>query len=126
MLEKMYAEESIRRELAEGVHWELAVVDDAPAGFLSIMQEAGGRAKLNKLYLVPELHRRGLGQKLIGRACEVALDLGASELWLQVNKRNERAIQAYRRAGFRVEKEAVFDIGSGFVMDDFIMLRQVR
>jgi RimJ/RimL family protein N-acetyltransferase len=42
-----------------------------------------------------------------------------------VNKRNEPAIAAYLKAGFRIEKEAVFDIGGGFVMDDFLMVRPV-
>jgi ribosomal protein S18 acetylase RimI-like enzyme len=39
-------------------------------------------------------------------------------LWLQVNKRNGGAIAFYRAAGFEVVREAVFDIGGGFVMDD--------
>jgi RimJ/RimL family protein N-acetyltransferase len=126
MLELMYAPETIRREMSEGVHWELAHADDAPVGFLSLSLDGDGRAKLNKLYLAPELHGRGLGQELIRRACESAAAIfHVKELWLQVNKRNEQAIQAYRRAGFRVEKEAIFDIGNGFVMDDFIMARAV-
>jgi len=126
MLEMMYAEETIRREIADGVHWELATAGDMTAGFLSITSEDDARAKLNKLYLLPEFHGRGFGQQLIAHACEVAAKLGARELWLQVNKRNQRAIEAYRRAGFRVEKEAVFDIGNGFVMDDYLMTRSVR
>ena len=54
-----------------------------------------------------------------------ARTLGARDVWMQVNKRNERAIGAYLKAGFRIEKEAAFDIGSGFVMDDYLMVRGV-
>jgi len=125
MLEMMYSEEVIRRELDDGVRWELALDAGTPVGFLSISAEHDARAKLNKLYLVPELHGTGRGQQLIRRSLEVAASLGARELWLQVNKRNERAIHAYTRAGFRVDREAVFKIGNGFVMDDFIMCRVV-
>ena len=125
MLEMMYAEEVIRREIDQGVRWELALNADEAVGFLSIAVETDGRAKLNKLYLLPRLHDTGGGQELIARACALAASLPARELWLQVNKRNERAIRAYRRAGFHVEKEAVFEIGNGFVMDDFIMTKAV-
>jgi len=48
-------------------------------------------------------------------------ELGASEIRLQVNKQNTRAIRAYERAGFSLLEAVVADIGGGFVMDDFIM-----
>ena len=125
MLAAMYSEPVIRQEISDGVQWEIAYNENEPVGFLSITREKGDSAKLNKLYLVPELHGTGRGQQLIRRSLEVAASLGARELWLQVNKRNERAIHAYTRAGFRVDREAVFKIGNGFVMDDFIMCRVV-
>lgn len=138
MLGWMYSAETIEREFSEGVVWELVeLVGQAPrlpeaaggaparqdqaVGFLSVTPEA--HAKLNKLYLLPELHGRGLGAAMIERACAIARELGASELWLQVNKRNERAIRAYERAGFHHVKEAVFEIGGGFVMDDYVLAR---
>jgi len=126
MLGWMYAEETMTQELAEGVVWEIASLDAQPAGFLSVTSAADGHAKLNKLYLLPELHGLGLGRAMIERACEVARGLGASELFLQVNKRNERALRAYERANFRRVREAVFDIGGGFVMDDYVLARTLR
>lgn len=44
---------------------------------------------------------------------------------LQVNKRNEKAIRVYRGAGYGVREEVVVDIGSGFVMDDYIMEKRL-
>ena len=44
---------------------------------------------------------------------------------MQVNKRNDRAIAAYQKAGFCIAEEAVLDIGGGFVMDDFLMEKEV-
>jgi ribosomal protein S18 acetylase RimI-like enzyme len=46
---------------------------------------------------------------------------GRSTLTLQTNKRNVDAIAFYHKAGFTVREEAVFDIGNGFVMDDYVM-----
>ena len=125
MLSWMYSEETIRRELAEGVCWELVRLDSEAVGYLSVTFGAAGVAKLNKLYLLPEHQGRGLGQQMIARVLALAVDRGAEEVRLQVNKANVRAQRAYERAGFVRIEEAVFDIGGGFVMDDYIMARRV-
>ncbi len=125
MLGWMYSEETIRRELAEGVCWELVRLDAEAAGYLSITFGADGVAKLNKLYLLPEHQGRGLGQRMIAHVLDLARECAADEVRLQVNKANVRAQRAYERAGFVRIEEAVFDIGGGFVMDDYIMARRM-
>jgi len=125
MLSWMYAEERIVSEIEAGLRWEVAWLGEAAVGFYAVEVTAGGEAKLHKLYLLPELQGRGHGQVMIARANEVVRELGATELWLQVNKQNTRALRAYERAGFRRVKEAVAEIGGGFVMDDFILSRPV-
>jgi ribosomal protein S18 acetylase RimI-like enzyme len=77
--------------------------------------------KLHKLYLLPELHGRGLGSRLLEHCQDEARRQGARRLILAVNKRNARAIAAYRRNGFAVVESVVTDIGGGFVMDDYLM-----
>jgi ribosomal protein S18 acetylase RimI-like enzyme len=42
-----------------------------------------------------------------------------------VNKRNRNAIAAYEKYGFRIVDSVVKDIGGGFVMDDYIMSKDV-
>lgn len=123
MLVWMYAPEQIAREMQEGVAWELALVDGEPAGFFSLTIDEAHRAKLNKLYVLPDLQGQGFGRTLLARAEELATEYGAREIWLQVNKGNERARATYERAGYTIERADVFDIGGGFVMDDFIMRR---
>ena len=44
---------------------------------------------------------------------------------ISVNKRNARAIAAYQRNGFVIADSVVTDIGSGFVMDDYIMAKEL-
>ncbi len=123
MLVWMYAPEQIAWEMGAGVVWEMAFVDGAPAGFFSLTLDEGLRAKLNKLYVLPEIQGLGLGRALLAWAEELAATSGAREIWLQVNKSNERARKTYERAGYTIERADVFDIGGGFVMDDFIMCR---
>jgi ribosomal protein S18 acetylase RimI-like enzyme len=55
-----------------------------------------------------------------------ALELGRRALWLQVNKRNTGPIKFYRAAGFEIVREAVFEIGGGFVMDDSVMAKPLN
>ena len=123
MLGWMYGEEEIRRQLRAGVTWEIVEDEGAAIGFLSFSVEADGRVKLHKMYLLPNRQRGGIGRQLLAHVCECARALGAQEVWMQVNKRNQPAIGAYLKAGFRIEKEAVFEIGGGFVMDDYLMTR---
>jgi ribosomal protein S18 acetylase RimI-like enzyme len=126
MLAWMYAPETIARELAEGVIWEIASHNGELVGFHSCtLESANRRLKLNKLYVLPEQQGLGFGQQLLDRVHILAAQRGARQVWLQVNKHNARAIRAYERAGYTVEHSAVFDIGGGFVMDDFIMTRAI-
>jgi len=126
MLAWMYAPETIARELREGVLWEIAWLDGQMIGFHSCAFEPETRRlKLNKLYLLPEQQGLGFGQQLLERVHTLAALRGAGAVWLQVNKQNARALRAYERAGYTVERSAVFDIGGGYVMDDFILTRAI-
>ena len=125
MLGWMYSEEEIRRQLAAGVPWGIAELEGEPVGYLSWQREEDGRVKISKLYVLPQRQRRGFGRQMLEHICEQSRAVGAHAVWLQVNKRNERAISAYLKAGFHIEKEAVVDIGGGFVMDDYLMARSV-
>lgn len=126
MLAQRYVPDAIRRELACGDAW-WDVLRDGPdmVGFASTLLAADGELKLDKLYVVPERQRQGLGGMLIAHACDRAARLGCSAVILAVNKHNSAAIAAYRKHGFAVREAVVKDIGGGFVMDDYIMVRRV-
>lgn len=111
--------------MEKGVAWELIESGGQGIGFMSYGLEPDGRIKLNKLYLVREEQGKGHSGLLLDYVMDRARALGASAVWLQVNKRNGPAVAAYRKAGFSVEKEAVFEIGEGFVMDDYLMSKAV-
>ena len=126
MLEWMYSEEQIRKEIAEGVTWEVIENEQRETvGFLAFHLEPDNRVKLNKLYVLPEIQGKGIGFAALRHVCESAAKLGARAVWMQVNKGNHRAVGAYKKAGFHIAEEAVFDIGNGFVMDDYLMEKAV-
>jgi len=125
MLEWMYSSAEIERQLREGPLWEIAELDGHPIAFTSYGIESDGRVKLHKLYVSTARQRRGIGHQMLAHVVKQAARLGGSEVWLQVNKRNTSAIDAYTKAGFHITKEAIFDIGHGFVMDDYIMCKRL-
>lgn len=126
MLARMYAAGQIATELKDGVAWDLALAGERPAGFLAYGPvEASGAIKLHKLYLLPEFHGRGHGQQMLAHFHAGAGRQGATSVHLQVNRANTRALRAYARAGYRIERAAVAEIGGGFVMDDFILVREL-
>lgn len=127
MMKMMYAPEVMNRELASGVRFELLRIDGAPAGYLiwSAYEGHCGTAKLHKVYLLERYHFQGYGKRMLARAAEEARAAGFSRLLLTVNKHNEKAIAAYLRNGFVRTESVKTDIGNGFFMDDFIMVKDL-
>ena len=82
--------------------------------------------KIDKLYVHPRHQRHGYGGLLIERAGQVARRNGCKQLLLAVNKRNRTAIDAYLKHGFRIADATVKEIGGGFLMDDYVMVKAVE
>lgn len=118
-----YRPEIIRADLAEGSVYEWILLQEVRVGFLSYRAEPGAdRLWLRKLYLVPEHQGQGLGARALARVKAIARCRGYREVGLYVFRRNERAIRAYLRAGFVIERAGVFDAGGGFYYDDYVMV----
>lgn len=95
-------------------------------GYLSFEQPPGSdMVFINKLYLLAEMHGRGIGSAALNWIEAQARDLNCRRIQLRVNKANAVAIRAYQRAGFRFVEDVCTDIGSGFVMDDYLMEKTV-
>jgi diamine N-acetyltransferase len=122
MLEMMYSLSTIHSELIAQVIYELTMDRQVPIGYLSYQYEKDKhRIKLNKLYLLPEYHGQGIGQAMLFHAKEEGEKCKAHQIYLTVNKNNEKAIKAYKKFGFVITESIVNDIGGGHIMDDFIM-----
>ncbi|MDP1536157.1 MAG: GNAT family N-acetyltransferase [Burkholderiales bacterium] len=127
MLAQRYEPRVIRAELVQAdVWWYKLTLEQRIAAYAALQLEAGGVAmKIDRLYVHPQRQRRGCGERLIAQASATALAQGCRELVLAVNRNNVSAIAAYRKYGFMVRDAVVKDIGSGFVMDDYIMVKAV-
>jgi len=127
MLARMYAPDVLRDEIqSQGIRYDRLLVGEQFVGFSSYGPASEpGVTKLHKLYLLPELHGRGWGSRLLQHVEHEVRHLGARRLILAVNKHNTKAIAAYQRNGFVIAESVVTDIGGGFVMDDFIMAKEL-
>lgn len=128
MLEQRYDIRRLHAELSmPEVWWDKATLYGELVAFASsLLTATPGEMKLDKIYVNPAHQRRGLGGRLIAHVAQRALAQGCNTLILAVNKRNARAIAAYRKHGFVVREAVCVDIGNDFVMDDFIMSSLLR
>ncbi|HEX2936510.1 MAG TPA: GNAT family N-acetyltransferase [Bacteroidales bacterium] len=119
MLNWMYAPATIETEINEGVLWEFIEEEGSPIGFIAVtpLKE---ELKLNKLYIHPAEQGKGIGQAALQHVFDHGKKNGFKSVYLTVNKGNTKAIKAYTKAGFVCTDSKVFDIGGGYVMDDYI------
>ncbi len=126
MLRGRYTDDKLAAYVDAADRW-LCVVrrgEDA-IGYFSWARVDDATAKLEQLYLLAEARGGGIGGRMLAHIEAAARALGVARVVLTVNKRNREAIAVYERRGYRVREAAVFDIGGGFVMDDFVMERDV-
>lgn len=120
MLERMYSKENLSEQLLTKKHtFYLILVNATVSGFISVNQEKAGEWFLNKFYILAGESAKGLGTK----ALEALRDLvGAKKITLTVNRKNFKSINFYFKNNFRILQVADFDIGEGYVMNDFVMV----
>jgi GNAT superfamily N-acetyltransferase len=128
MLAKMYALETMKEEIhLRAIRYEQLLVGEELAGFASFgPTEQAKLYKLHKLYLHPSWQSRGMGSLLLSHCEHEAARLGARRLMLTVNKQNAKARAAYKRNGFAITDSIMLDIGGGFVMDDYVMAKELK
>lgn len=121
MVEKYQSLQAMCDQIDQQGYSYLAVRESGElCGYIGIKPEADDRLFLSKLYLRSDKRGRGIGSQMLERVKAEAKAAGKSRIYLTVNKHNDRAIGVYEKAGFRRTDSTVTDIGSGYVMDDYI------
>jgi len=119
MLDLMYSPEKIKENLLNGEHWKILKADNLPVGYIHYKEE-DDKVFLSKIYLIQDEKYKGLGQALLNEVIQFALDQKKNSIYLTVNKNNAKAIRFYDKNNFKNMKSETFDIGNGYIMDDFI------
>lgn len=120
MLQLMYSESSLREQMTVKHHsfWLLETAEGV-MGFISLHEQQPGDWFLNKFYILREKAGRGLGSTVLKEIHEL---LQPRKITLTVNRQNHKSINFYFKNGFTIDQVADFDIGQGYVMNDFVMV----
>ena len=127
MLELLYSPPALLRLLENSSMEYYLLVDGARGaeGFLLLEHGAENLStKIHRLYLLDVAKGAGKGRSAVAFAAHRALQAGSLRITLNVNRHNP-AKQFYEHIGLKVLKEECIDIGSGFVMDDFVLGRDL-
>jgi ribosomal protein S18 acetylase RimI-like enzyme len=127
MLSERYTPDKLRQYISAGDRGlDVLRLAGGPIGYCSYARTfLPGEMKLEQLYVLQGYRGNGIGGLMLRHVEAQARKRGCSSLVLQVNKRNADSIAFYRKAGFSVREESVFDIGNGFVMDDYVMVKML-
>ena len=122
MLGEMYSEKELQSHFENpNYHYYLLGDDEKFLGIMGFENHyETNTTKLHRIYLLQEAKGKGLGKLGINFLKEQAKNAGDNRIILNVNKENS-SFHFYVSQGFTIFKEDVFDIGKGYVMDDYIM-----
>lgn len=123
MLKMMYSEEEIASQLQNANYSYYFIQNERKEniGIMGIEKDyEKNTTKLHRLYLLKKVKGKGFGKFAIEKLKEIVTTFGNNRIILNVNKSNP-AKEFYNSRGLKVYNEGVFDIGGGFVMDDFLM-----
>lgn len=121
MIEKFQSLNAMCRQIEEQSYTYMSVYDnDDLCGYIAVKPENDERFFLSKLYLRSDKRGTGIVSEMLERVFAEARLAGKKSVYLTVNKHNDRAIAVYKRTGFVITDEVVTDIGSGYVMNDYI------
>ena len=127
MINLFYSEEAINDQIAiKGHQFLLAVADNGEyLGFASYeINYLSETTKLHKLYVLPQAHGKGIGKALVTVIENAAKRNSNDKLLLNVNRFNP-AVHFYLKSGFENMGEDDVDIGNGYVMEDYLMIKQL-
>lgn len=128
MVEKFQSPAAVRAQMAEDRYeYHLILGDGELGGFVGYAPRYQGREEmfLSKVYLLPEFRGQGAVREAIALVEREARRQGLPSIRLTVNKGNTHAYEVYRHYGFETVESVAADIGQGYVMDDYIMVKKL-
>ena len=123
MMEWMYSEENIRKQMEEEGHvYLLAYEECEAAGYVSVQPEGEGLFHLQKIYVLPYYQRAHCGSFLFREAIKYIKAVHPAPCTMELNvNRHNKALHFYEHMGMRKVREGDFPIGNGYYMNDYIM-----
>ncbi|MCX7086474.1 MAG: GNAT family N-acetyltransferase [Methylococcales bacterium] len=125
MLQHLQSTDAITQQLAAGYQYFFISDGMQSLGYLSVLCNTRGKIlHLSKFYILQQARRQGLGMLAFAQLEVMAKQQLLTRISLTVNKHNAPAIAAYQQLGFVITGDITQDIGQGFIMDDYEMLKK--
>jgi RimJ/RimL family protein N-acetyltransferase len=125
----MYSTDALIKQNQEGQDFYIIEENKEEIGFIAISKKSEGQWFLHKFYIAVEHQNKHLGAEVMK---ELSAFIGESddsdsiEIRLTVNRINYKSINFYFKHGFKIESVADFDIGSGYFMNDFVLIKSIK
>lgn len=81
----------------------------------------GNNLEIERIYILNDFQKNGLGKQLYNKALEVAQALSCNHIWLGVWEQNQNAIAFYKSLGFKKIDEHAFYMGDERQIDHIMM-----
>lgn len=125
MLDKFQSVKAIRNQIEnEGFEYYVLSFNKTPVGYIGFKKESE-HLFLSKIYVLSTYRGKKIGKFAMEFISKKAKTYQLKAIRLGVNIHNTNSIKAYQKMGFKNIYSFVTDVGNGFVMDDFIMEKQV-
>lgn len=123
--ERHFSTDELQREIDNpDSTFVVAKVDGVPAGYMKVNvgdaqteEMLGNRMEVQRLYILRQYKRNGLGARFMHTAFDMARAQGKSVIWLGVWEHNDAAIAFYKRMGFVQFGSHDFVLGEDRQMD---------
>jgi RimJ/RimL family protein N-acetyltransferase len=124
MLNRFQTKKTISEQIKSGMLYFLMHDDNEFIGYIAVQQREQ-ELFLSKIYV--KMLKRGLGhgREAVHFVETLAKAKSLTKIVLTVNKNNMNSIKAYEKMGFKNTGSIIQDIGSGFFMDDFTMVKLI-
>jgi N-acetylglutamate synthase-like GNAT family acetyltransferase len=90
----------VARDLARGVTYYLATIERQPVGCMGVEQASSEACYLERLAVLPDCQRKGVGAALVSRGLDQARRLGVRKVGVAIIAAQSELAQWYQHLGF--------------------------
>lgn len=131
-LKNSFSPEIQHRELSQAdMNFLIAEVDGQPVGYAQLLfnsrekrVEGSNPMEIRRIYVLQDVVGKGMGSKLMTASLNEARQRACDIVWLGVWEKNRRAIDFYRKWGFREVGSHIFLLGDD-PQTDLIMVLEL-
>jgi len=124
MIDKFQSLDAIKKQAQDGMEYFLIFYQNVGVCYFAFTKKKESLF-LSKIYVLKKYRGKKIGKTALEFIEAKAKEMGYNTISLTVNKNNTHSIMAYERIGYKKIEPIVIDIGNGFIMDDFLMKKDL-